>query len=858
MSRCYECSKAITKRDDSVKIQCSECKNWFHDKCIPLNKTDTDIFHAKNEVWVCKYCAGQKKESSPIELHTNVPSILDIYNLLKRIETEFANKYSTLERINKETEQELGKSLDLVHEKLDENSRLIKQQAESIKTCLESIDGLKKENMLLKNNIEETKAQLDDLEQYGRRNSIEIHGIPEMANENLLEIVKNIGCAMDMEIQPQMIDSCHRLGKSPGQPSAAVIVKFVRRMDKDQFIHRRKVKRNRKASQIIYVGEMTLYCASIYYERITTDLTSLEGATFDRVQASDLTPMQHSGFHATNKTNSSQGGKALSYTTVGTNGSRNINNACLSPLPPKKTHMVFSSVRNPRHSCLQHYALTAMLLRALENWLFNDAVSTTIDEIGDSEMVFGEMRPRIRHRLPGIHLTAEENLGKTQPGDNVDAMSPGSSTKSYPAFAHTGLRENPGKNLNQVTCPDRESNPGHLVSRPDAQTVTTQQRANIKVCYKFGKAATETHGMLVQVYGREAVSRKCVYEWFKRFLEGKETIEDEPRSGRPSTSRTPEMIEKVRQMLAQDRRLSLELIAEELDISKDTMHTIVRDDLGKRKICSRFVPHKLTDEQKAKRMETSRDFISMCDEDPLPLKTIVTGDETWCYQFDPESKRQWMSWCSPTSPQPKKKSRLQKSKVKTLLIAFFDNNGIIHKEFVPAAYPAGSARVAQTGKWMLLCDNAPAHCGIRERQFLAQKMVTVLEHPPYSPDLAAFKRVNRKKSAGARSGDFWKLSAKASCGIDRRTAVTRSLMAFTSAKLSLFMPPSSGEEVRRSQLRGVRSVFKNSYHLLSQELALTDRTVCRGIVMEQHPFSSLCNSGRTRRIRCSNRFKTDW
>ncbi|KAJ4451054.1 hypothetical protein ANN_02491 [Periplaneta americana] len=53
-------------------------------------------------------------------------------------------------------------------------------------------------------------------------------------------------------------------------------------------------------------------------------------------------------------------------------------------------------------------------------------------------------------------------------------MSPGSSTESYPAFAHIGLRENPGKNLNQVTCPDRDSNPGHLVSQPDALTVTPQ------------------------------------------------------------------------------------------------------------------------------------------------------------------------------------------------------------------------------------------------------------------------------------------------------------------------------------------------------------------------------------------------
>ncbi|KAJ4446176.1 hypothetical protein ANN_12869 [Periplaneta americana] len=49
-------------------------------------------------------------------------------------------------------------------------------------------------------------------------------------------------------------------------------------------------------------------------------------------------------------------------------------------------------------------------------WLFNDAVSTTrlfsVDEIGDSEMIFGEMRPRIRHRLTCINITVGENLGK--------------------------------------------------------------------------------------------------------------------------------------------------------------------------------------------------------------------------------------------------------------------------------------------------------------------------------------------------------------------------------------------------------------------------------------------------------------
>ncbi|KAJ4431242.1 hypothetical protein ANN_19839 [Periplaneta americana] len=53
-------------------------------------------------------------------------------------------------------------------------------------------------------------------------------------------------------------------------------------------------------------------------------------------------------------------------------------------------------------------------------------------------------------------------------------MNPGCNTESYPAFARIGLRENSGKNLNQVTCPDRDSNSGHRVSRPDALTVIPQ------------------------------------------------------------------------------------------------------------------------------------------------------------------------------------------------------------------------------------------------------------------------------------------------------------------------------------------------------------------------------------------------
>jgi len=104
--------------------------------------------------------------------------------------------------------------------------------------------------------------------------------------------------------------------------------------------------------------------------------------------------------------------------------------------------------------------------------------------------------------------------------------------------------------------------------------------------------------------------------------------------------------------------------------------------LRKRKICSRFVPHSLTPEQKDRRIAACRDLIATVDGDPDFFKKTVTGDKTWCFAYDPTTKRQCAAWVGETSPRPKK-MRFPKSRVKTTLVIFFDWQGAIHKEFVP-------------------------------------------------------------------------------------------------------------------------------------------------------------------------------
>ena len=88
-------------------------------------------------------------------------------------------------------------------------------------------------------------------------------------------------------------------------------------------------------------------------------------------------------------------------------------------------------------------------------------------------------------------------------------------------------------------------------------SVNVEQRVNVKFCVKLGKFDRATYDLLKIVYGDECLSRTQVFEWFKRFKEGREELGDDQRLCRPSTSKTEANIEKVGEIVRQNRRLSI-------------------------------------------------------------------------------------------------------------------------------------------------------------------------------------------------------------------------------------------------------------------------------------------------------------
>jgi len=112
------------------------------------------------------------------------------------------------------------------------------------------------------------------------------------------------------------------------------------------------------------------------------------------------------------------------------------------------------------------------------------------------------------------------------------------------------------------------------------------------------------------------------------------------------------------------------MIAESLNITKTIVLRILNEDLGKSKLCARFIPHYVTPEQRADRVTSCQDIIAMADADKNFFNKVIMGDETWCFACDPETKRQSCEWVGETYPRLKK-LEFQWFHIKNMLMIFF-------------------------------------------------------------------------------------------------------------------------------------------------------------------------------------------
>ncbi|UYV74834.1 K02A2.6-like [Cordylochernes scorpioides] len=177
------------------------------------------------------------------------------------------------------------------------------------------------------------------------------------------------------------------------------------------------------------------------------------------------------------------------------------------------------------------------------------------------------------------------------------------------------------------------------------------QRTCIIFCVKNEIKCADAFRMLTVAYGEATLDRSNVYRWYKMFSEGREDVNDEVRAGRPSTSTTDEKINEVEKMILANRRITVREVAEDLNISIGSCHSIFINDLGMRRVAAKFVPKLFNCDQKQHRMNIANEMLDSVRDDPNLLQRVITAktslqdddvpidDTTTKPLFTPQEKR---------------------------------------------------------------------------------------------------------------------------------------------------------------------------------------------------------------------------
>ena len=176
------------------------------------------------------------------------------------------------------------------------------------------------------------------------------------------------------------------------------------------------------------------------------------------------------------------------------------------------------------------------------------------------------------------------------------------------------------------------------------------------ICRKKDEQPRKFILIMVSTLGNDATALSTVKKWTAKFKRGRESLEDDSRSGRPSTAITQENIDCIHQMVMNDRRLTISHSANVINISYEWVENILHNKLSMSKVLARWVLWLLTPDQKLTGLVMLKANLARFEADPDHfVERFLTQDECWVHHFEPESKRQSMKWKHSISLAPKAK-----------------------------------------------------------------------------------------------------------------------------------------------------------------------------------------------------------
>jgi histone-lysine N-methyltransferase SETMAR len=268
------------------------------------------------------------------------------------------------------------------------------------------------------------------------------------------------------------------------------------------------------------------------------------------------------------------------------------------------------------------------------------------------------------------------------------------------------------------------------------------KREEIRLLLHFqwiqGLTAADAARAINKAYGSKTVTKQTAYNWYAKFGEVGRNLKDKPRSGRPQEVDRDAVLSAIEE----NPTLTTRMLAEDFVCHHSTIEGILHG-AGLKWRKTRWVPHKLTEAQKQKRVQVATELRKRQRADPF-LQNLVTMDETWLPFNNPNPHNAWLlpGQRAPATPVPDFRQK------KIMLSVFWGPAGVIHWEFLDRTvnsevYCDQLDRVAEIFEELgreepvvFLHDNARPHTSRQTNTKLATLNWDVLPHAPYSPDKA--------------------------------------------------------------------------------------------------------------------------
>lgn len=217
---CHKCTAHIIPED---AVQCGTCKGSFHFECALVREVQFRKKSATDKAqWMCVQCKSEKgRVQSESASQASPKTMDDVFRVLSSIQNSLVNLET---RMN-----EVCDSQQFLSDKYDELMIQVQKVPTLEAALLES-----------ETQVQELQQRLNLMEQYSRRNHLEIGNIPQEKDEKVDEIVINVGSKLGLTIHKEDIAAAHRLRSAPGK-TPSIIVEFVNRRLRNKYYENRKL-----------------------------------------------------------------------------------------------------------------------------------------------------------------------------------------------------------------------------------------------------------------------------------------------------------------------------------------------------------------------------------------------------------------------------------------------------------------------------------------------------------------------------------------------------------------------------------------------------------------------------------------